>query len=327
MTAKHTIGVLTLVCLASASAMADNLGVANAFNGFILGNSSETSDVMGRYAVGGDANVNLSIASHLAANSDLNLIVGGNFTMSANTVNGSAFVGGNAHWNTPTISGNLAVNGTAATSGGTINGNVTYGTSANLGSTTIGGTVSQGTTSSPIDFAAAATELQTKSLSWSALSANGSANRSYSTLNLVGTDAAFNVINVTETQFSGISTFNLTAPTGSTVLVNIAGTSDAWHGGLSLSGVNANHVIYNFYQATSLSLSGIGVEGSVLAPLASVSASGQLNGTLVAGSLSGSIELHDKLFQGDVQAVPEPASFLALLPALGLLIKRRSQKF
>src|SRR5262249_4066755 len=64
--------------------------------------------------------------------------------------------------------------------------------------------------------------------------------------------------------------------------------------GMTVSGTDQQHVLFNFPDATSLSVAGISVQGSVLAPGADVTFSnGNLEGTLVAGTLTGSGEFHN----------------------------------
>jgi hypothetical protein len=104
-----------------------------------------------------------------------------------------------------------------------------------------------------------------------------------------------------------------------------------------IGGIGADHVLYNFYGATSLTLSGVGVEGTILAPTAAVTFNnGAINGGMIAGSLVGSGETHiydgghgaSTLFDGTLPgggdilpatAVPEPAS-LALMAIGGVAL-------
>ena len=118
--------------------------------------------------------------------------------------------------------------------------------------------------------------------------------------------------------------FTLTVPSGSTAVINVYVrlTDSIKNMAMTLNGTDPQHVLYNFSQATSLLLSGISVEGSVLAPLASVNfAGGQFNGTLIANNLTGPGELHQDLFAGTlpVNPTPEPSSLvLAGIAAMGL---------
>src|SRR5690606_40816713 len=95
---------------------------------------------------------------------------------------------------------------------------------------------------------------------------------------------------------------------------------------MGLFGVTSTNTLFNFHEATALSMSGIGVEGSILAPLADVSfISGQMNGQLIAKSFAGAQwgvgELHHHPFNNQPEppvSVPDTAS-TGLLLGLGLL--------
>ena len=65
------------------------------------------------------------------------------------------------------------------------------------------------------------------------------------------------------------------------MLVNVDGTSDSMQNfGISVNGTTREKVLFNFSQATSLSISGIAVQGSILAPRAAVNfGNGTVNGT------------------------------------------------
>ncbi len=121
------------------------------------------------------------------------------------------------------------------------------------------------------------------------------------------------------------------------VVINIAGTADSTTNfGMNINGnaVNgdattalAHNVLFNYYQATSLSV--YSVEGSVLAPHAAVTSaqSGQIDGNLVALSFNGATELHNFGFEGMLPtATPEPMSmFLTGAGLFGFgLIRRRA---
>ncbi len=85
------------------------------------------------------------------------------------------------------------------------------------------------------------------------------------------------------------NTLTVRVPSGATALVNVTGTTARVADmGFDLGEADAGHVLYTFADATDLTLSGVGVEGSILAPRASVSfTSGVITGTLVAGTLNG----------------------------------------
>jgi choice-of-anchor A domain-containing protein len=195
----------------------------------------------------------------------------------------------------------------------------------------------------PIDFAGAQTNLDSVSTNLAAQTANGRTSfDGYSTYTLTGTSSTLNVFNLTNSTYNG-TTINITAPSSSTVVINVAGTSDSFSGGsINLSGVSANDVIFNFSAATSVSIANIAWEGTLLAPLASFSGTwGQLNGELIAQSASGTTEFHNVLFSGTLPtaltgttqngggATPEPATWMMLLGGgalIGLSRRRDSSR-
>jgi hypothetical protein len=119
-------------------------------------------------------------------------------------------------------------------------------------------------------------------------------------ITLSGADPDLNIFAVDGADLSAANTLRIVVPQGSTVLVNVSGASVQMSGfGILLEGVQSSHVLYNFCEATSLTMQGISVEGTVLAPNAAVVFNnGQLNGTLVAASFEGNGETHDVLFAG-----------------------------
>ena len=319
-----------------------NLGVANAFNVFSLGDDTQSgTDAQGRVAVGGNANFGGSgytVASNRPGGSAVNLVVGGNYSNTYNTVNGSVAVGGNATINGPTINGNLAAAGSVTLSGyGSINGSVTYGTGYTNPNTTVASGAAQGSTTLPVDFGAARTYLTSLSTALANAASTGTAtftgNAATNTMGqitLTGTGTTSNVFHIRGADLALAYGLAITAPAGSTVVIDVDGAVDRMASfGFSYSGVDNQHVLFNFGAATSLTFSAIGIQGSVLAPLAALNfAGGNIDGTLVAGSISGGGESHDYAFQGDLSpivgpnfnptAVPEPASAAMALLGLGL---------
>ncbi len=234
------------------------LGVAAGYNVFVVNNDAQQyTDAEGRVAVGGNATFT-------------GYSVGANLQNSNGTQN------------------SLVVGGAINFSNGQVNaGNVVYGTTGNFHSFGVpNGTTSQG---APIDFAAADQQLLQGSAAAAALPANGTAVNQWGGLYLTGTNAGLNVFQVSASTLSSVWGVNVTVPSGSTVLINVTGASARLqYMGINLSGVSSQQVLFNFPTATSLTLQGIGVPGSILAPLAAVNFSnGQVNGTLVAGSLTG----------------------------------------
>jgi len=314
------------------------LGPAADFNVFVFGNNTQSnSDTEGRVAVGGDANFTLhgsgwSIGTKSPGNTN-NLIVGGTLTNQYNTVHGGVLVGGNVNWNTPTISGNLAVNGNVSfgNGGGSIGGTVDIVGTYSGPSYLLQNAVPPSVTPLPFSFAAVKTQLQSESTYLASLAPTGTTTMNFSQvmLSATGPQNGFYVFNVTGAQLAAGSGLSITAPSGSTVVVNVDGTTDSFQNmGISLNGVDNQHVLYNFHQATNLTLNGIGIEGTILAPWANVNfINGQINGSLIAQSLTGGGESHLHLFQGNlpVNPIPEPSTVVLAaigLAALGIVARR-----
>jgi choice-of-anchor A domain-containing protein len=332
--------VLAVASLAptAADAAFGVLGVSNSYNEFSIGDSNRSgTDTQGRAAVGGNASYgNFTVGAQSPTGGQLNLVVGGNFAASGASVRGSILVGGDASYSQPTVMGNITANGSLTLgSWGQIAGDATYGTTlANSPSpTTILGTTARGTSSLPFSFAAEAAFLG--ALSTAQYSASDpSVGLTYGALNV----ATPNVVGAYFYNVGGailgnaVGGINITAPAGSTVVLNVGGTSAAMpNTGYSFGGgLAVDHVLFNFYQATSLVVSS--ERGSVLAPFATVSTgSGSFNGNLIAGSVNGSVQtqIHDgggpsganTLFSGDLRPIPEPSSVVLVVSGMaGILV-------
>ena len=235
---------------------ASPLGAATTFNVFVLGNATQqNADTQGRLAVGGNATL---------TNYDVGLTLG-------NSVGAALVVGGNLTY----------------TNGAVHDGDATYG--GTLAQTFVafpqGGVFRQAT---PLDFAAADSQLRTLSSYYASLPANGTTTVRNGVITLTGTDPRLDVFSVSGDAVAGASGLAIDAPTGATVLVNVGGqTLTLANGGFdNLMGVTSAHVLFNFAQATSLTLSNVNVGGSILAPSAAVNFRPSLiTGTLVGASL------------------------------------------
>ncbi|WP_209445896.1 choice-of-anchor A family protein, partial [Paenibacillus etheri] len=254
------------------NASSTTLGIAGNYNVFVLGDVTTFSDTEGRFAAGG--NVTLT-----------NYSVGDRLSAAEVSFTDTLVVGGNLTFNNGSVYGNIV-------HGGSFAGNVTINS---------GGTRTSG---NPIDFAAVGQSLKDKSAELAAIQANGTTKYEYGGLTLTGTDPVVNVFNVLGDNVSTNHGFTINVPSGSTAIINIDGSSVQMKNFAFLpNGVlNSKKILFNFSQATYLDMAGINVMGSVLAPYADVDfINGQINGTLVAASLTGTGggEFHHHPYDGD----------------------------
>ena len=247
-----------------------DLGAAKDYNLFVIEDLNQpSSDTQGKVAVGRDAQfAAYSIGDQLPPNSSDVLIVERDLTF---------------------------------TSGAVYNGNVVYGHATNLPQSSVsitGGTLRKDT---PINFAAAKAYLENLSTTLAAYTVNGTTSSQWGGLTLTGSDPYLNVFKVNGSDLSSANNFEINVPNGSVVLVNISGTTVSWTGGLVVNGTAINNVLYNFYQATALTISGIDIKGSILAPFAAVNfISGVQNGQMICKSLTGMGQFNLAMFIGHI---------------------------
>lgn len=141
---------------------------------------------------------------------------------------------------------------------------------------------------------------------------------------------------------AGNTNIVLNGGTATTIIINVAASCVGTVCAISVpSSTNFNSLLanyaldtlWNFYNATTLTLGGQFI-GTVLAPDAAVSNSTTIDGDLIASSFSGSGELHNYAFSGDLtfgslsgsaqSVIAEPSSIALLGVGLaGLLVRRR----
>lgn len=149
---------------------------------------------------------------------------------------------------------------------------------------------------------------------------------------LTGIDTGVNVFNIGAggaPQWSSLYALTF-AGSGTGAIVNVWGSSLSNFVNLNFGSLSADQVIFNFIEAESLTLNGMNVRGSVLAPGALVRIQGgSVEGSVVSdGFHSEGARIGGNGFAGMAPgAVPEPASWALLIlgfAGIGAMIRRRS---
>ena len=294
---------------ASAQATVIDLGVANGYSAFIFGNIG-SSNASGFTSVGGS----------LAAGGSIYL---DGYSVGTNKKPGSAA-------NTLVAGSNLNIGG------GSINGTGVYGVSNANGSVTAPswyptGTFSKGNAST-LDFAAAQQQLTTLSGDVAKLQSNGTVISQYGGFKLVGdVNADVNVFTIDADNLHNLILDVSSLKSTASIIINGTATKITMSGGFDNFASFADRTLFNFANATTTSLTNAGINGSILAPKAAFSGSGDMNGTLIANSVSsinyGHVSMNGSGFNTvNVSAVPEPGTWAMLLAGLGLLafVRRRT---
>lgn len=209
----------------------------------------------------------------------------------------------------------LAVGGTLnAFNASAINGSITYGESLNGSAfATQGGTVTQ----RPLDLDALFQEAQRRADLWAALAQTGTiGGPANGALDFDGDDPQLNVFTVTAERLEQARELRFRVPFGSSILVNVRGatytalpygtTVQFWDGSKYVQPNTDDSqqaqelddlrqaMLWNFSATTALTIGpGAKWQGTILAPGAAVRFdNGEINGSTIAGALSGTGETH-----------------------------------
>jgi hypothetical protein len=110
------------------------------------------------------------------------------------------------------------------------------------------------------------------------------ATKQYSTVTFQGSDPELNVFTVPSNLLLDTYLYSIVVPTGSNVIINVTGTNPTIRYA-GFSSVPLASLLWNFSDATSLTLQSVGFPGSILAPNANASLwSGSVRGTVVVAS-------------------------------------------
>ncbi|MBG0791210.1 MAG: choice-of-anchor A family protein [Desulfovibrionaceae bacterium] len=292
---------LALAAIASpALASPSALGVAGNYNGFIFNNFKATADTEGRLAVGGNMHVSgYSVGDKLPARTTGDVLVVGN---------NLSFRGGRVYH------GDVRV-------GGKVTGHPGY--------KFYDGSLYE-RSAMAIDFAAEKQSLTNLSASLAGLAATGTTANYWGGMQLFGDAGSdlqvFNVSGADLLSGWGLGIMGNVDPSD-TIVINVSGQM-AGFTGFNMESLRqySSNILFNFHEATSLALSGVAVWGSILAPNANINhSSGVLNGTLIANSFHGSMQLNNVPFEGNLPT-PIPGTVFLLGTGLAGLLGWRKRR-
>jgi choice-of-anchor A domain-containing protein len=341
---QHTLfGAMALLTLfATPSAMAydpaNPLGLSAGLNLLAFDNFSvPSSDVEGRVAIGGNANISgYSINTKNGYNalySGTGLTVAGNLNFTSGNILGNTIVGGNLLSSSAgSFSGNLQVMGDIEAGNQWLNAkSIAYGGKATGLSTYQESTALKapaGSIQLGIDFASERARTTDLSQTFDALANTGSVRNSWGTLTLNANAADLAVFDISSAELAGnLSLEGLTANT--TVLINVHGQSVDF-GAHSYGNFASSRVLFNLPEAKQVTF-GAYVNASFLAPLANFTTSGgTINGQVIVANWSGPTQINDMVFRGSIAAVPEPETYAMMLAGLVAVsfaakLRRKSQ--
>ncbi|MCB2192009.1 MAG: choice-of-anchor A family protein [Deltaproteobacteria bacterium] len=298
---------LSLTALPARAASID-LGTAGEYNLFILSNLAITGNQeSGRVAAGGDAKLrSYTVGTEVTDSSGDTLVVGGKVSSNIDPV---------------------------------ATGNVVAGGKVNVPGWVDSGHIQENSSSLPVDFIYESQYLGNLSNELASLATTGQSYSQYGGMYTVGDGTSeVQVFDVSGDDLSNATWWQSLSsiPDDAWIIFNVSGTDIDLTGGQWALVDWSDKIIFNLYQAQTLSINNITVQGSILAPYADVTASGAtVAANLVAKSLDGSLATLGQNFAaydggGGVTpgaAAPEPGTLMlmgsALFGTAGILRRRR----
>jgi len=314
--------VLSIAAMGAAHAAVPSfdLGAASAYSAYIYGNVSGVTDIEGRFAVGGNLNINGASVGYRAP---------------YGTTGPTLVVGGDVKFTSGNLYGPPVKNVDTNLTYGPITDYVTnpYGKGVYGGSNTSSGyhNLTKADISKVTDFAATKSSLTALSNTLSKQASNGtSVNYVNSGIELVGNgESGVQIFNLDTHNLTNLSLRNVAKDAA--VLINVTGSGEVKFAGGQDGQLQAlrGNVLFNLNGATSVNIATF-AWGSILANDANLFGTGHLEGTIVANSISSAVEVGWEPYKGYVAApVPEPETYAMLLAGLGLvgvIARRRRQQ-
>ena len=305
-----TIGALPAVVWADPIAP---FGPASAYNLFAVGSST----LSGNVTTGADVGGRVAAAGTVTSTS-------GGSTIGSSIVNDS-FGSGLT---------NAIVTAGGVTSGSTffVNGGGNVSTPNNNGTIDFNDGGHRVVTNSPgIDFDTLRSSLQTETAVLAGMAQTGLVRAGNSSLGenpswlVLQGGPGVNYFNLTAAQFA-TATLDIKVPTGATVIINVAGTSDTLGNAIFFNGVQTHgdirlneDILFSFASATTVDLSNA-LDASVLAPYALLTDNnGQIDGTFIAAQIdiTRNGEVHNVEFTGMLPDPPAPVPEPGTLALMG----------
>lgn len=303
------LSLCAFACTASVGS-AQDLSALSDFNVILTGNFSTTSEVEGRTLVGGNFTSRSSSTfgtrlQGVVPRTDLVLRVKGNID-SGSAINlnaGSLEVGGS-------VLGNRRIN---FNGGGSLVSNPSADFSGIFNTLTAASSAIQGLTANSTGMIVANMPGQPGPFVFNA-------NPDASGLAVFSIDGASTFGN------GNIQNFQINPNNAADILINVSGRVINWNAGDLIGNFDREEwqerIVFNFFEATTINFGGREFSGQILAPNASITTNGVIEGSVFAKNLTTQSELHLPGFNGTL--IPEPSSaLLSVIGATALLLRRK----